>query len=385
MDANNLSTDLPVPQDDGAADHLVGSRLPAVLLPSTAGEAVELDALGDGRTVICLYPGSGPPDIDLLDAGASRVFAVSSQDTADQSELVDRLRPPFPMLSDPGMLLGRALDLPTFEVDGRTLYRRLTLVVLDGVIEHVFYPVFPPEHAQQVRSWLHSRHGRDPDRRDRWLTTTWKWVRQTLPPAPAGVLEIGCGTEGGFVPAMIDSGYDALGVDPMAPAGAPYRQLPFERLALDEPVDAVVVCTALHHVEDLDQVLTLITSALRPGGILTVVEWDWQRLDERSARWCFDRLGEGGSGHGWLTHLREAWLESGQSWGDYLRGWASEAGLHTGDAMLRALDTHLDRQSLGRGPAFFADLADTSRADEQAAVDAGLIEANGISYVGRRR
>ncbi|MFD4504823.1 peroxiredoxin [Streptomyces sp. NPDC058457] len=92
---------------------------------------------------------------ELLAAGAAGVFGLSSQDTAYQQEVVERLRLPFRMLSDPTHGLARTLGLPTFATAGQTLYKRLTLIVRDGVVEHVFYPVFPPdEHAGQVLSWL---------------------------------------------------------------------------------------------------------------------------------------------------------------------------------------------------------------------------------------
>ncbi|MFI6743639.1 peroxiredoxin [Nonomuraea sp. NPDC050451] len=92
---------------------------------------------------------------DLLAAGAAGVFGLSSQDTDYQREVVERLHLPFQMLSDPARSLGQALDLPTFEAGGRTLYKRLTLIIRDDAIEHVFYPIFPPnEHAGQVLTWL---------------------------------------------------------------------------------------------------------------------------------------------------------------------------------------------------------------------------------------
>jgi peroxiredoxin len=181
-DPNRLPADLPVPEDDGAADHLAGLAAPGVELPATTGEAVRLDALGAGRTVLYAYPLTGRPGTDLpagwdsipgargctpeacafrdhhqdlLAAGARRVFGLSSQDTAYQQEVVERLRLPFAMLSDVTLSVAGALDLPTFEADGRTLYKRLTLIIRDGVIEHVFYPVFPPDgHAGQVLAWL---------------------------------------------------------------------------------------------------------------------------------------------------------------------------------------------------------------------------------------
>ncbi|CAL9672205.1 MerR family transcriptional regulator [Streptomyces sp. enrichment culture] len=181
-DLYRLPENLPVPQDDGAADHLPGLRAPHLELPSTTGEMVGIDAFGVGRTVIYIYPLTGRPEADLphgwntipgargctteacdfrdhhqelLAAGARRVFGLSSQETTYQREVVERLRLPFAMLSDPRLNLAAALGLPTFEVDGLTLFKRLTLVIRDGVIEHVFYPVFPPNvHAQQVLSWL---------------------------------------------------------------------------------------------------------------------------------------------------------------------------------------------------------------------------------------
>ncbi|GAA1260941.1 redoxin family protein [Kitasatospora nipponensis] len=181
-EVHRLPANLPVPQDDGAADHLPGLPAPRVRLSSTAGGTVALDALGAGRSVVYLYPLTGRPDTDLpegwdtipgargctteacdfrdhhgdlAELGVPRVFGLSSQPTDYQQEVVERLRLPFAMLSDPGFELAAALDLPTFEAAGSRLYRRLTLVIRDGVIEHVFHPVFPPDqHARQVLHWL---------------------------------------------------------------------------------------------------------------------------------------------------------------------------------------------------------------------------------------
>ncbi|MFJ5547524.1 MerR family transcriptional regulator [Streptomyces sp. NPDC093225] len=177
-----LPAGLPVPEDDGGADHLPGLPLPGLGLTATTGAPVRLDALGPGRTVLYVYPLTGRPDTDLpegwdgipgargctaeacdfrdhhaelRDAGAARVFGLSSQDTAYQREVVERLRLPFAMLSDPDRALGAALRLPEFDAAGTTLYKRLTMIVRDGLVEHVFYPVFPPnEHGRQVLTWL---------------------------------------------------------------------------------------------------------------------------------------------------------------------------------------------------------------------------------------
>ena len=181
-DLLQLPDDLPVPVDDGAASHLPGRAMPALSLPATDGRQVALDALGSGRTVVYIYPMTGRPGVDLppgwddipgargctpescgfrnlhtelLAAGAAQVFGLSSQSTEYQREAVDRLQLPFAMLSDEHLALASALGLPTFTVDGKTLYRRLTMIITDGVIEHVFYPIFPPDqHAQEVLDWL---------------------------------------------------------------------------------------------------------------------------------------------------------------------------------------------------------------------------------------
>jgi peroxiredoxin len=181
-DLLRLPDGLPAPVDDGAASHLPGRAMPALSLPATDGRRVALDGLGGGRTVIYVYPMTGRPGVDLppgwddipgargctpescgfrdhhaelLAAGADQVYGLSSQSSDYQAEAVDRLHLPFAMLSDERLALADALGLPRFSVDGMTLYRRLTMIVTDGVIEHVFYPVFPPDqHAQEVLDWL---------------------------------------------------------------------------------------------------------------------------------------------------------------------------------------------------------------------------------------
>jgi peroxiredoxin len=181
-DLTSLPDGLPVPRDDGAAAHLAGVRLPPVTLAATDGSTVRLDALGQGRSVLYVYPLTGRPGVDLPEgwdnipgargctpeacgfrdhhddlcqAGASRVYGLSSQSGDYQRELVDRLHLPFAMLSDPEFTVRNALGLPTFVANGIPLYRRLTMIIDDGSVEHVFYPVFPPDrHAEQVVDWL---------------------------------------------------------------------------------------------------------------------------------------------------------------------------------------------------------------------------------------
>ena len=182
-DLLELPADLPIPLDDGACDHLPGMRLPSHSMPATDGTMIDLSALR-GRSVVYVYPRTGRPDQPLptgwneipgargctpqscayrdlaaeLAALGARVFGLSTQDTDYQREVVDRLHLPFPLLSDARLELTNALTLPTFEVDGLTLIKRLTFVINDGLIETVFYPVFPPDSdAANVAGWLRER------------------------------------------------------------------------------------------------------------------------------------------------------------------------------------------------------------------------------------
>jgi SAM-dependent methyltransferase len=221
----------------------------------------------------------------------------------------------------------------------------------------------------------------------RWLASVWPFVRAQLPSVPAGVLEIGCGPLGGFVPALLGSGYEAVGVDPEAPEGPAYRRIEFEEYAPPRPLECVVASTSLHHVADLDAVLDRVVAALVPGGTLVVVEWAWERFDQATARWCFDRLPAATSSTepGWLHRHRDQWVASGRPWEAVVGAWAEAEGLHTGQEIMRGLDARFDRQLREDGPYFFADLDGIREADEQAVIDAGQIQATGIRYVGRRR
>ena len=178
---NQLPANLPRPKDDGGARHLKGMALPDLELPSTGNRRVNLSTVSAPRIVIYAYPMTGRPDRQLPQGwddipGArgctpetcgfrdhhkdlaklhAEVFGVSTQDTAYQQEMVKRLEVPFEVLSDEHMQLTRALKLPTFTVDGMTLLKRLTMVARGGRIEHVFYPVFPPDkNAEEVIAWL---------------------------------------------------------------------------------------------------------------------------------------------------------------------------------------------------------------------------------------
>lgn len=182
-DPASLPSGLPVPVDDGAADHLIGRQLPEIALPSTDGTDALVGQVGSReRTIVFVYPRTGRPgepklteDWDLipgargctpeacgfrdhhadLAAAGADVVGLSTQSTAVQREAVERLRLPFHLLSDARLELTRALRLPTFTVADQVLVKRCTLIVRRARIEHVFYPVFPPDaHASEVLSWL---------------------------------------------------------------------------------------------------------------------------------------------------------------------------------------------------------------------------------------
>jgi SAM-dependent methyltransferase len=221
---------------------------------------------------------------------------------------------------------------------------------------------------------------------DRWLAAAWPFVRGRLPPAPARVLEVGCGALGGFVPALLDAGYQAIGVDPEAPEGPDYRRTEFERYDPPWPVDCVVASLSLHHVTDLDAALDRVRDLLVPGGVLVVVEWAWERFDEPTAQWCFARLAPPAPGAepGWLHKHQQRWSASGQSWDGYLRDWATAGELHPGEQILRGLEARFTREHAADAPYLFADLVETSETEEQAAIDAGHIRAIGIRYTATR-
>jgi peroxiredoxin len=178
---DQLPPNLPVPQDDGGCRHLTGMRLPDLALPSTRSRPVNLARITAPRLVLYAYPMTGRPGVTLPQGwddipGArgctletcgfrdhhadlarlqTEVLGVSTQTTEYQQEMVDRLKVPFEVLSDADFRLVEALRLPTFTAGGMRLIKRLTIVASAGRIEHVFYPVFPPDkHAEEVIAWL---------------------------------------------------------------------------------------------------------------------------------------------------------------------------------------------------------------------------------------
>ena len=178
---NVLPPNIPVPLDDGAADHLAGAKLPDLALPATQGAPVNLSKL-KGCTVVYIYPRTGVPGVDppagwdqipgargctpqscsfrdhfgeLKKLGVAHLFGLSTQDTAYQQEAATRMHLPFAVLSDEKLALTNALKLPTFTAAGMTILKRMALVIDDGVITKAFYPVFPPDkNAEELIAWL---------------------------------------------------------------------------------------------------------------------------------------------------------------------------------------------------------------------------------------
>jgi peroxiredoxin len=176
-----LPPNIPAPQDDGAARHLGGMKVPDLALPATEGAPVNLSKL-KGRTVIYIYPRTGVPGVDPPDGwdqipgargctpqscafrdhfgeltrlGVAQLYGLSTQDTVYQREAATRLHLSFPILSDEKLALTKALKLPTFTAAGMTLLKRMALVIDDGTISKAFYPVFPPDkNAVDVIAWI---------------------------------------------------------------------------------------------------------------------------------------------------------------------------------------------------------------------------------------
>ena len=167
---NQLPTDLPIPQDDGSTNHLKGMKLPNLSLKATNGKAINFVDI-KGKLVIYCYPLTGQPNVALpdgwdqipgargctpqscsfrdhyqeLQALGADVIGLSVQSTEYQKEMADRLHLPFQVVSDVNYQFQKALNMPTFVADGITLLKRVTLMVNNGVIDAVHYPIFPSD------------------------------------------------------------------------------------------------------------------------------------------------------------------------------------------------------------------------------------------------
>jgi len=251
MSLEQLPTDLPVPVDDGAADHLPGMLLPSHPLPAATGGLIDPAVIGGPWAVIYVYPMTGRPDRELpadwetipgargctpqtcafrdhkeeLAALGAEVYGLSAQTSEYQAEMVQRLRVNFPILSDADLAWGREIGLPTFEAAGMTLYKRLTMIVRRGKVEHVIYPVFPPDgNAAEVVEWLRRRMMPKADVAAAWnerytaagelygLEPNQFVAGELAGLSPRRVLDLGCG-QGRNSVWLAGQGHDVTGLD----------------------------------------------------------------------------------------------------------------------------------------------------------------------------
>lgn len=235
----------------------------------------------------------------------------------------------------------------------------------------------------------HARHSHQhtdggSDTRRRWLASEWSFVSTVLPPPPARLLEIGCGAAGGIVPAALAAGYEAVGVDPAAPEGAAYRPVPFESYESPAGFDAVVSIQALHHLVDLDAAVERIAQMLSPDAVVVIAEWAWERIDEATARWLFDRV-PAEANSGWAGERRDSWRASGLPWPEYRDRWANEHCLHSWHRVESALAARFVTVAREDVPSLFGDVAEISEETERAAIAAGKIATTGVRWVGALR
>jgi peroxiredoxin len=187
-DLNKLPADLPIPEDDGACNHLPGTKLPSIILRSRSDKDVDVGGTV-GMTVIFFYPMNGRPDSPpmvgwneipgargctpqscsyrdnylILQEMGIKVFGISTQSLTDQKEAHQRLNLPFDLLNDSAFSLTKTMHLPTFKYEKSTYIKRITLIIENGIIKRVFYPVFPPnENVIEVIEWLENNNSFNP-------------------------------------------------------------------------------------------------------------------------------------------------------------------------------------------------------------------------------
>jgi SAM-dependent methyltransferase len=194
------------------------------------------------------------------------------------------------------------------------------------------------------------------------------FVEAHLPPAPARVLEVGCG-RGELARAIARSGYEVMAIDPEAPRGQLFQAVSLEEFAATDPFDVIVASRALHHIPDLPGAVEKIARLLRPSGRLILDEHAYDRVDEKTARWYLEqRAGEAGA-----PSSLEACLADWE---------ADHADLHGYTAMRAELDRRFSECFFSWMPYLYGELAGVEAKEERALIDAGAIQAMGFRYVG---
>lgn len=205
-------------------------------------------------------------------------------------------------------------------------------------------------------------------------STFLEFAREHLPAPPARVLDVGCG-QGELTTALSVAGYDMLGIDPNAPTGELFRRLKLEDVEESESFDAIVASYSLHHIRDLDAGLDKIAELLRPGGVIAVDEFAWDRLDDTTLDWLYgQRRALAAAGHGNVPASKD----------ELRRDWSAEhLGLHGFSALRRGLDARFDELEFAWVPHLHRTLAGVAtEVLEQALIDAGAIQALGFRYAG---
>jgi SAM-dependent methyltransferase len=219
---------------------------------------------------------------------------------------------------------------------------------------------------------------------DAWDRDLADLVLCALPPAPARVLEVGCG-EGRLARTMSAAGYRVVAIDPDAPEGSLFKRVTIEEFVASEAFDAAVATLSLHHIDDLDAAVAKIAGLVVPGGTFVVVEFASDSFDEATAAWALKHVVPGNE-HGWLAHRRDEWNTHGgddaSGFAEYMRGWAESNGFHSAAVMLEVCRSHFDESQFEAWPYLYPELEGVTRAQEIVEIEAGRIRATGFSFVG---
>ena len=223
---------------------------------------------------------------------------------------------------------------------------------------------------------------------DAWDRDVADLVQRALPPAPARVLEVGCG-EGRLARTISAAGYRVVAIDPEAPEGPIFERVTIEEFVATGQFDAAVAAVSLHHIDELAAAVAKIAALLVPGGAFVVVELASDRFDAATAAWALEHL-DVGKEHSWLARLRDEWKaqdggNDASGFSDYVLRWAASNNFHRGAAMLEVYQRHFDESELEVWPYLYPELAGVTRKQELAEIEAGRIQAMGFSFVGSAR